>query len=191
MANHVTKALALFFLAGYLILLPGPARAQEKQLTCADIDSLVEQFLPRGVSFEEATDKHIDSAIYQAVLARPDIAIRIVSCSCARIPGQASVIVFAAVAALPDKKDAMVAAAKEQVPAEQAGGIEKAAQAAFTLVSRTEGSEKAAIRGFARVYREWTPLTSQEDALASPSRAYREWSPLTSREDAPASPFSP
>jgi hypothetical protein len=168
MANHVTKVLALFFLAAYLIHLPGPARAQEKQLTCADIDSLVEQFLPRGMSFIEATHKHIDSAIYQAVLARPDIAVRIISCSCARIPGQARVIVFAPVAVLPDKKDALVAAAKEQVPAELAGGIEKAAQAAFALASQIEWSEKAAIREFARVYREWTPLASQEDAPASP-----------------------
>jgi len=168
MTNYAGKMLALFLLAVYVILLNGPARAQEQEVTCSEVIAVVQKFLPQDVSLENATDVQIDSAIYRAVLSRPDIAERIVSCCCATRPDTAKVIVFAAVVALPDKRDAVVAAAQKEIPEEQARGIENTAQAAFVLASRTSSGENAAVRGFNRVYREWTPLTSQEDAPASP-----------------------
>ena len=168
MGNHLSKVCTLFFPAAFLIFLSGSVNAQEDSVICTDIDLIVEQVLPQGVSLEDATDAQIDSAIYQALGMRPGAGERIVSCACARRPDKASVIVFAAVRAQPDKKDELVAAAKKVAPVEQARGIERAGQAAFDLVSQRTASEGAVSRGYSSTYREWSPIPSKEDSPDSP-----------------------
>jgi hypothetical protein len=168
MEKNLTKVLTLLFLAACLIFLTGRAQAQEGPLVCGDIDLIVDRFLPEGVSFEQATEEQIDSAIYQGIVFRPGAVERIVSCSCVRRPDKAGMIVFAAVRAQPEKKDDIVAAAKKAAPPEQAASIERAGGDAFDFVSNLLTQEETVARGYSFTYQEWSPIPSREDRPASP-----------------------
>lgn len=80
MSYFINRLLIVSFLAAALIVVCGPASAQQEEVTDADIDALIQQFLPEGVTLADATfTMHIESAISQAVKARPEWADQIVA----------------------------------------------------------------------------------------------------------------
>jgi acyl-CoA reductase-like NAD-dependent aldehyde dehydrogenase len=80
MSNFINRLLIISFLTAALIFLCGPASAQQEQVTDADIDALIQQFLPEGVTLADATfTMHIEAAISQAVKAKPEWADQIVA----------------------------------------------------------------------------------------------------------------
>jgi len=97
MSNFINRLLVVSFLAAALIVLCGPASAQQEQVTDADIDALIQKFLPEGVTLADATfTMHIEAAISQAVEARPEWADQIVARAIEIRPDKAEAIQAAA-----------------------------------------------------------------------------------------------
>ena len=97
MSNFINRLLVVSFLAAALIVLCGPASAQQEQVTDADIDALIQKFLPEGVTLADATfTMHIEAAISQAVKAKPEWADQIVARAIEIRPDKAEAIQDAA-----------------------------------------------------------------------------------------------
>jgi hypothetical protein len=115
MSYFINRLLIVTFLAAALIVVCGPASAQQEQVTDADIDALIQKFLPEGVTLADATfTLHIEAAITQAVEAKPEWADQIVARALEVRPDKAEAIQAAA------GKGLKVAAAKKAMGQEVA-----------------------------------------------------------------------
>jgi hypothetical protein len=168
MKSRMRGVWTVLMLAAAVAVWAGPAVAQEAEMTEEEVDELILQFLPEGVTLEEATDEQLDAAVFQAVSLNPGAAGLVVARAVQVRGDKAGLIVFAAVRALPEKRDEITAAARETAPPEMLDEIEAASQASFVYASRAAGAETTAESGFTYTYVEWTPISTRQDAPASP-----------------------
>ncbi len=92
--------MSVIFAAGLIMCLSATAAAQEQEMTDAEIDALIQQFLPEGVALENAFTHQIQEAIHFAVAANPELADQIVARAVQVRPDRAETIRTAASSAL-------------------------------------------------------------------------------------------
>jgi hypothetical protein len=176
MFKFIIKGSILTLVILCLVIIAGPASAQETD----DIDpgALIQQFLPDGVSIENATDDQLLAAVSQAceanpqvaaqivtraIQSRPDLAPAIASAAATAAPDQAVAITIAAVQAAPDQSQAIADAVSQAVPA-QAAAVRQAAQ----QTARTQQAQQAVQQAQQQSQQAGTPPPSRDDGPASP-----------------------
>ncbi|WP_291321971.1 hypothetical protein [Desulfonatronospira sp.] len=100
MRKIFTTTMSLIFAAGLIICLSTTAAAQEQEMSDAEIDALIQQFLPEGVTLENAFTHQIEEAIHLAVAANPELADQIVARAVQVRPDEAETIRTASSSAL-------------------------------------------------------------------------------------------
>lgn len=172
------RALIVGLLAAVLTLQGGPVMAQDTYMADAEVDAIIQEFLPAGVSLGDATEDEIEQAIFDAVSSQPVAVLSIVRRAVQLRPEQAPVIAAGAVRVLPDQAASIAYVASENAPY-QADAIAEAIIAvvpdqAPTVRNAADYSSRMAIAALA--LERASESTEQEGS--SPS----------ARDDVPASP---
>ncbi len=175
MFKFIIKGSILTLVILCLVMIAGPASSQEADVI--DTDAIIQQFLPDGVSIENATDDQLLAAVSQACEANPQVAAQIVtraiqsrpvlapaiaSAAATAAPDQAVAITTAAVQAAPDQSQAIADAVSQAVPA-QAAAVAQAAQ----QTARTQQAQQS-VQQQAQAEQDATPPPSRDDGPASP-----------------------
>lgn len=128
MNTFPAKVLAVFFTLSLLIFLSAPTMAQDQnqEIVDPDVNPLIQEFLPEGVTLDTATDEQFIAAVSAAVSAYPDQASSITGFAVQSKPALAASITSAAIQAAPEQAEAIVNAALQSAP-DQAESIVSAA----------------------------------------------------------------
>jgi hypothetical protein len=127
MHTFPVKALAVFFFLALFILISVPVMAQDQEMDDPEITSLIQEFLPEGVTLDTASDEQILTAVSAAISAYPDQAASIVSLVIQSRPEMAVAVVTAAIQAAPEEQIEAITNAAFQAAPDQAEAIISAA----------------------------------------------------------------
>jgi hypothetical protein len=116
MRKPLVRALAMFLMAAVLMLYGAPVFAGDDQMTDAEVDFLVQQHLPEGVTLEQATPQQIGEIISKSVASRPDAAVQIAARTAVRAPNHAAVIAASAATVVPHQASDIAHAVSRAVP---------------------------------------------------------------------------
>lgn len=86
------RALIVGLLAAVLTLQGGPVMAQDTYMADAEVDAIIQEFLPAGVSLGDATEDEIEQAIFDAVSSQPVAVLSIVRRAVQLRPEQAQLL---------------------------------------------------------------------------------------------------
>lgn len=179
MFKITSRFLFMALMVALLSMFSGSAMAQEEAVEM-DAETLIQQFLPEGVTIADATDEQLSSAVSQAVSANPQAAGQIVA-TVARInpaqvvnataaatsaaPDQAAAITQAAVTAAPDQAENITAAATQAAP-QQTEQIQTAAQ----QTSRVQAAQQGIQRATQQATESGDSPPARDDSPASPTQ---------------------
>jgi len=135
-------AMRMVLAAGLIMCLSSPVAAQDQELSDADIDLLIGQFLPAGITLDNADQDELTMAVYRAVSDNPHLADRIAARAVQVRPEFGEAIVEAAVRAAPGQSEAIAAAAAAADP-DQARGLTLAAERTAGQVAAERDIERA------------------------------------------------
>lgn len=142
MHRFFVTAMSVFVAAALIMCLSTWAGAQDQELSDEDIDLLIEEFLPDGVTMDNADQDEFTLAVYRAVSDNPHLADHIAAQAVQARPEFGEAIVESAVRAAPDQSEAIASAAAEADP-DQARGLTLAAERTASQVQAQRGIDRA------------------------------------------------